>query len=355
MEKRIRVGLLGFGMAGRVFHAPFISILPALELKKIRANRQESVALAKAAYPTAEVVQDDAAILDDEGIDLVIVATTNATHYSLAKQALLAGKHVVVEKPFTVTSDEATELIALAKHQHKVLTVYQNRRWDSDFKTVRKVLESNLLGTLVEYEAHFDRFRNKLSPDTWKEENVPGTSLLYDLGSHLIDQALYLFGMPEEVTADLRIQRPEGKIVDSFDVTLHYRSGLKAILKAGMLVKQPGPRFILSGDKGSFVKYGLDVQEVALKRGLSPATTSEWGVEPTELWGQVDTELHGMRLSGKIESETGDYRGFYENVSQAILGNEELVVKPEQARNTIRIIELAMQSSAEKRTLPYHG
>ena len=354
MNKLLQVGLLGFGMSGRVFHAPFISSIPGLALKKIRANRPESIAAAQAAYPAAELVTEDKAILEDEEIDLVIVATTNATHYSLAKAALLAGKHVVVEKPFTVTSDEASELIALAKHQHRILTVYHNRRWDSDFKTVQKVLESKLLGNLVEYEAHFDRFRNAIKPDTWKEEDTPGTNLLYDLGSHLIDQALYLFGMPETVAADLRIQRPEGKIIDYFEVHLHYPNELKATLKAGMLVKQPGPHFILSGDQGSFVKYGMDVQEAALKKGLSPALVPEWGVEPESLWGSLDTEYKGLRFVGKIQSEVGDYRGFYENVYRAILGQEELTVKPEQARNTIRIIELAMQSSAEKRTLALH-
>lgn len=354
MKEKINVGLLGFGMAGRVFHAPVISSIPGFRLRKIRANRPASIELAQATYPSAEIVGDDKAILDDENIDLVVVATTNATHYTLAKAALRAGKHVVVEKPFTVTSDEATELIALAKHQHRILTVYHNRRWDSDFKTIRKLLENKLLGNLVEYEVHFDRFRNVPAPNTWKEESTPGTSLLYDLGSHLIDQALYLFGLPQEVTADLRIQRPGGKIIDNFEVILHYPDGLKVTLKAGMLVKQPGPHFILSGDQGSFVKYGMDVQEAALKAGLSPAANADWGIEPEALWGRLDTDYNGLRLVGKVQSEPGNYRGFYENVYKAIRGEEELVVKPEQARNTIRVIELAMQSSEEKRTLSFH-
>jgi scyllo-inositol 2-dehydrogenase (NADP+) len=353
-QKILNVGLLGFGMAGRVFHAPIINAVPGLRLKKIRAGRPESVALAQERYPEAAVVPDDQSILGDDSIDLVIVATTNATHYSLAKAALLAGKHVVVEKPFTVTSDQASELIALAKHQHKVLTVYHNRRWDSDFRTVRKVLESGMLGRLVEYEAHFDRFRSKPALNTWKEEDAPGTSLLYDLGSHLIDQALYLFGSPEKVAADLRIQRPGGKIIDNFDVTLSYSSGLKVLLKAGMLVRQPGPRFILSGDQGSFVKYGLDVQEAALKKGLSPAASPDWGIEPDEIRGKLVTDHLGLQLTATIQSEPGHYPGFYENVYKAILGLEELAVKPEQARTTIRVIELAIKSNAEKCTLPFH-
>jgi scyllo-inositol 2-dehydrogenase (NADP+) len=354
MNKTLQVGLLGFGMAGRVFHAPIISGLSGLQLSKIRAGRPESIALAMATYPEAEVVTDDATILQDESIDLVIVATTNETHYDLAKAALQAGKHVVVEKPFTVTSEQATVLIELAQQKGKLLTVYQNRRWDSDFKTVQKLIQSEMLGRLVEYEAHFDRFRPIPASSTWKEEAAPGTGILYDLGSHLIDQTLTLFGTPEEIYADLRTQRRGGKIIDSFDLTLYYKNGLKAILKAGMLVKQPGPRFILLGDKGSFVKYGLDVQEANLKQGLSPATLPNWGIEPEEIWGKLDTEVKGQQLIGKIQSEPGDYRGFYENVRDAILGIAELNVKPEQARSTIRVIELAMLSSDEKCRLSFH-
>ncbi|MCP2045770.1 Gfo/Idh/MocA family oxidoreductase [Pontibacter sp. HSC-36F09] len=352
-NKPINTALLGFGMAGRVFHAPIVSAVGGLKLSKIKANRPESIALAKKLYPDTTVVGDTSTVLQDPEIDLVIVATTNATHFELAKAALQAGKHVVVEKPFTVTSKEATELIELARAERKLLTVYQNRRWDSDFRTVKKLLENLMLGRLVEYEAHFDRFRPIPAAETWKEEELLGSGILYDLGAHLIDQALVLFGPPHEVYADLRTQRSGGKITDSFDLTLYYASGLKAILKAGMLVKQPGPRFILSGDKGSFVKYGLDVQEAALKAGRSPKEP-DWGMEQEEIWGRLDTEVYGQRVVGKIQSEAGDYRGFYENVRDTILGIAELEVKPEQARNTIRIIELAMQSSKEKRVVAFH-
>jgi scyllo-inositol 2-dehydrogenase (NADP+) len=354
MDKTVKIGLLGFGMAGRVFHAPIINCVAGLQLSKIRAGRPDSVTLAKATYPSAEVVPDDQSILEDDGIDLVIVATTNDTHYDLAKAALQAGKHVVVEKPFTVTSGQASELIELARQQNKVLTVYQNRRWDSDFRTVKKLLDNEMLGRVVEYEAHFDRFRPQLTPDTWKEEPLPGTGLLYDLGSHLIDQVLYLFGPPQEVAGDLRIQRTEGKIIDHFDVTLYYQDGLKATLKSGMLVKQPRPRFHVLGDKGSFVKYGLDVQEAALKQGHSPANSPDWGIEPKEIWGKLDTEVNGQHFIGMVQSEPGDYRGYYENVQKAILGLEELVVKPEQALQTIRIIELAMQSNKERKSLAFN-
>lgn len=353
MQQELNIGLLGFGMAGRVFHAPVLSAVAGLKLSKIKANRLESIAFAKATYPDAVVVQEEVDIFQDDAIDLVVVATSNDTHYSLAKAALQAGKHVVVEKPFTVTSDQATELIALARYKGKILTVFQNRRWDSDFKTVRKLLDSQLLGRLVEYEAHFDRFRPIPAADTWKENDQPGTGILFDLGSHLIDQALVLFGAPEELYADLRIQRIGGQIIDSFALSLYYKNGLKVILKAGMLVMQPGPRYILSGEKGSFVKYGLDVQEAVLKAGLSPSRAN-WGEEPEEIWGRLDIVVHGQRFLGKLQSEPGDYRGFYENVRDAISGIAELEVKPEQARNTIRVIELAIQSNLEKKVVTYH-
>ncbi|MBF9253752.1 oxidoreductase [Pontibacter sp. 172403-2] len=352
MSKTINIGLIGFGMAGKTFHSPIIAGVPGLKLKKIRETRKENIAAAQVLYPEAVVVDDVKAIFSDDSIDLVVVASSNTSHAPLAKEALLAGKHVLVEKPFTVTTAEADALLDLAKQQNKVLTVYQSRRWDSDFKTVKKVVDSGLLGNLVTYEAHYDRFRNEIRPNTWKEEALPGSGLLYDLGSHLIDQALLLFGLPREITAEIGTQRQHSKIVDNFDLRLHYE-GLKVTLKAGMLVREAGPHFILHGDQGSFIKYGMDVQEAALKAGLSPNDVPDWGIEPQELWGNLNTTYRDLHVQGKIESETGNYRGLYENVYKAILGEAELEVKPEQARNTIRVIELAMQSSAEKRTVAY--
>ncbi|PTX20171.1 putative dehydrogenase [Pontibacter mucosus] len=348
MNQSINVGLLGFGMAGRTFHAPFISNVPGLHLKKIKVNREESIALARTRFPEAQIVPSEEDIFSDASIDLVVIATANPTHYPLAKAALQAGKHVLVDKPFTITSAEAEELIALAQEKQKVLTVYQNRRWDSDFKTVQKVVQARLLGRLVEYEAHFDRYRNELKPNSWKEEPLPGAGILYDLGAHLIDQALYLFGEPLEVFADVQVQREHSQVPDYFEVVLFYE-GMKAILKAGMLVREQGPHFILHGTEGSFIKYGMDVQEENLKASRFPADTPNWGVEPEHLWGTLNTTVQGMHYKGKLTSEPGDYTGLYHNVYKAILGQEELVVKPDQARNTIRIIELAMQSSSEKR------
>ena len=208
-----------------------------------------------------------------------------------------------------------------------------------------------MLGRLVEYESHFDRFRNALRPGSWREESGEGTGILFDLGSHLIDQAQVLFGLPRMITADIRIQRDNGKADDNFEVILDYNQ-LKVTLKAGVLVREPGPRFILHGTEGSFVKYGLDPQEEALKRGLTPLEPN-WGQEPKVLWGKLNTQLGDLHVDGQIETVAGCYQAFYQNMAGAIMGQQELAVKPEQALNTIRIIELAFQSNEQKRTLPF--
>ncbi|KXG74711.1 Gfo/Idh/MocA family oxidoreductase [Thermotalea metallivorans] len=352
MKEKVKVGLIGFGLGGRVFHAPVIYSVEHLELAKIVSTREETAAMARQIYPQAVVVPDADKLLEDEEIELVVVATPNTSHFEYASKALLANKHVVVEKPFTITSEEADALIALSQKQNRVLTVHQNRRWDSDFLTVKKIIDSHLLGNVVEYEARFDRFRNVPRPNAWREEDGPGAGVLYDLGSHLIDQAQCLFGLPREVTGDIRIQREGGKVDDYFEITLHYEK-TKAILKAGMLVREPMPHFAVMGDRGSFVKYGMDVQEAALKKGCFPKDMEDWGKEPEALWGILNTEINGLSFRGKVESLPGDYRAFYENVYRAIRGIEAPAVKPWEARNTVRIIELAMESSKQKRTLPF--
>lgn len=348
--QNIKVGFIGFGAAGQFFHAPILSSVNGFEIRKIRTSNSENILHATSIYPQCQVVNDNKDIFNDPEIDLVIIVTPNNTHASLVKEALLSSKHVVVDKPFTVTSKGAEELIELAQKQHKILTVYHNRRLDSDYRTVKKVIESGVLGNLVEAEIHFDRFRNFVKEEAWKEQDLPGSGILYDLGSHLIDQSLQLFGMPKEVFADIRVQRQKGITPDNIELLLNYGT-LKVTLKAGMLVKEPGPHYILLGDKGSFIKYGMDVQEDILKAGGSPRYFDEWGVEPESLWGSIHTEVNGLRIKGKIQSETGDYRDFYRNVYQAIAVGSDLLVKPEQARDIIRIIELAMQSSQEKKVI----
>ncbi|HET7361142.1 MAG TPA: Gfo/Idh/MocA family oxidoreductase, partial [Salinimicrobium sp.] len=337
--KIINVALVGFGSGARIYNAPIISSVTGLEIRKILTSHPDNIEAAKNDFPGAEVVQDYNEILNDPVIELVVVAVPNHFHKELAEKALKANKHVVVEKPITPTVEEANELIALAKKHHKILSVHHNRRWASDFLTIKNLLDEGKLGEIVEYEAHFDRFRNEIKKG-WKEEKEnPGSGILYDLGSHLIDQALVLFGLPDEVFANLRIQRKEAKVTDNFELLLFYPD-LKVTLKAGMLVKEKGPTYSIFGTKGSFVKYGEDVQEAALKRGEKPKNYSNWGKEPEEIWGKLNT----IEEQSLVESEKGNYNGLYENVYHAILGKEALEVKPQQAKNVIRIIELAKQS-----------
>lgn len=344
----INVGLIGFGMAARVFHAPVIRSVPELKLKKVvERHGDESQRL----YPAVEVVRDTAALLRDDEIDLVVVTTPNASHFELARHSLMAGKHVVVEKPFTTTSRQAQELIELARRQNRLISVNQNRRWDGDFQTVRRLLDGKLLGRLVEFESYYDRFRNAPRPGAWKEREGEGSGILYDLGSHLIDQAKVLFGLPEMITSDLRIQREFAKTIDNFEVILHY-AGLKVTLKAGMLARVPGPRFILHGTQGSFVKYGFDPQEEALKQGRSPSEI-DWGREPKDRWGTLVSQAGGLNFEGQVETLAGSYQAFYRNMADAIAGRAGLAVKPEEARDTIRIIELAIESSEQKRTVSF--
>ncbi|MEO6168484.1 MAG: Gfo/Idh/MocA family oxidoreductase [Chitinophagales bacterium] len=348
----IETGLIGFGTGGRIFHAPVVSSLQNFRLQKISTSNATAATTIRSQYPDTKIVQHPDEVLADPAIELVIIASPNTSHFSLAKKALLNGKHVIVEKPFTASVAEADELIALAESQKKIITVHHNRRWDSDFKTVKKIIDNKLLGTLVEYEAHFDRFRNVLKENSWKERDEEGSGILFDLGSHLIDQALCLFGAPDEVFSNLQKQRPGSGVTDQFELLLFY-PGLKVTLKAGMLVREPLPHFILSGTNGSFVKFGMDVQEEALKKGLTPLNISNWGEEPEAIWGKINTDINGVHQEGKIASERGDYREFFQNVYDAIRSNKGLIVTPQQARSTIKVIELAMKSNEQKRTLKF--
>ena len=345
MNSPINVGLVGFGMAARVFHAPLIDANPHLHLAQIVQRHGDEAA---SAYPQAKVVRDLDATLADPSVELVVVATPNTSHFEIAALALKAGKHVVVDKPFTATTRDADELIALSKKSARLLGVFQNRRWDGDFLTVKEILSKNLLGRLAEYESRFDRFRPTVNPQKWREQSLPGSGVLYDLGSHLIDQAVVLFGRPSGIYADVGPQREGAVADDSFVVYLEYPK-LRVMLKAGVLVCEPSPRFVLYGTRGSYVKYGLDPQEEALKNGQSPAQPN-WGAESEDAWG-THTQCNGTIERSRYPTLAGCYPSYYTNVARAIRGEEELIVKPEQAREVIRLIELAKQSSDEKRMI----
>lgn len=348
MSRKINVGLVGYGMAGQVFHAPVISAIPRLRLAAVVERHGEA---SRQRYPQAAVVKDAAALFERTEIELVVIATPNATHFDLARAALLAGKHVVVDKPFTITTAEAQQLADLARSQKRILSVHQNRRWDGDFLTVSEIVRQGRLGRLVAFESRFDRFRKSPRPGAWREEAGAGSGLLYDIGPHLIDQALVLFGPPQSVCAEIRMQRDNAKADDQFEVVLGY-DRLKVTCGATMLAREPGPRFALHGTNGSFVKFGLDPQEEALKRGKTPEDR-DWGKDPEAEWGTLNVCNGSSESREKIETACGCYQAFYQNVYEAIVNGTELAVQPEQARDVIRVIELARQSSAEKRAVDY--
>ncbi|MFC4812721.1 oxidoreductase [Paenibacillus sp. GCM10023250] len=349
MSEAVRVGLIGYGFAGSVFHAPVITSVPGLELTKVVERRS---AKSKARYPWVEVVHDVADLYADDAIDLVVVTTPSTDHFTFVRDALLAGKHVVVEKPFTPTSQEADELIRLAREQGKVLSVFHNRRFDGDFLTLRELLRQELLGELMEAEFRWDGFDPVLRSTNWREGGEPGTGVFYDLGVHLMDQALRLFGTPSSIAGDIRIQRANATAHDYFDVVLQYDSGFKLRLKSSKFIREPLPRYALYGTKGAFVKYGIDPQERALIGGAQPSAVRGWGKEPREQWGKLNTAVGGLRVEGVVETIAGSYMDYYRNVMEHINGQAELEVKPEEARLAIQLIELALQSSRDGRALP---
>jgi len=346
--RQVKVGLIGYGLSGQVFHAPVIQAVPGLALAKVVSSQHAKV---QAELPNVAVAGSVEELLTDEGIELVVVASPNTTHFPYAKLALEAGKHVVVEKPFVTSSAEGEELIRLAEKHSRLLSVYHNRRWDNDFLTVQELIRTGALGTLYQYEVHFDRFRPEVR-ERWREQNMPGSGILFDLGSHLIDQALHLFGLPETVTADLAAQRPGSPVTDYFHLVLGYGT-LRVILRASMLVRQPGPRIQLHGDRGSFVKYGLDPQEEALRAGFKPGTP-DWGKDQPDQYGEWTSSLGALAVKGKVETLPGSYPAYYQGIYDAIVRGNPVPVSPIDALNVIRVIEWAEQSCREKRTIRIH-
>jgi predicted dehydrogenase len=288
-------------------------------------------------------------LVSDPEIELIIVNTPDNTHYELARKALLGGKHIVVEKPFTQTVEQGEELINLALKNKLQISVFQNRRWDGDFLTVKEVIANGLLGRLVEFESHFDRYRNFIQPGTWKEDPDTGTGTLYNLGSHMIDQALCLFGMPEAVQADIRILRSGGKVDDCYDLKLYYNS-VKVTLKGSYLVREPGPRYILHGTSGSFLKYGIDPQEDDLKSG-KPICSVNWGNDDEEKWGIINSDINGLHHVGRIETIPGNYLAYYDNIYQVLRHEVQPEVQAKDALDVIKIIKASLVSSQTRQAV----
>ncbi|HKN75882.1 MAG TPA: oxidoreductase [Candidatus Acidoferrum sp.] len=343
----IDVGLIGFGLAGRAFHAQVIRAVPGLRLAAIL---QRSGKEATEQYPDVRVVRTLDELLAIKEIRLVVIATPNDSHYPLAHQCLAAGRDVLVDKPFTTTLEEAIDLVEFAKKQGRVLTVYQNRRYDGDFQAIVQLVASGLLGRIVRFESNYDRFRPQLRPGAWRERSGPGTGIFFDIAPHLIDHALLLFGMPQALTADIRVER-EGVVADdAFDLAFHYPHGLRADLRSSILAAATRSRFTLHGTQGAFVKQTVDPQESNLRRGYIP-TGAAWGAEPEENWGLLTLSENGTLTHRRVPSATCDYRDFYANLRDVLLGKATLAVTPEWALDVMRLLELARQSSNEHRTI----
>ncbi|MFP5390899.1 MAG: oxidoreductase [Gammaproteobacteria bacterium] len=343
----IRVGLIGYGFSGATFQAPLIRTVKGLRLTRVCSSKPDVV---QRDFPGMAVLSEPTLLIADTEVDLVVIATTNTTHYPLAREALLAGKHVVVEKPFTVTVQEAAELADLAEQKKLVLSVFHNRRWDNDFLTVRHAIESGMLGSIVYFESHFDRYR-PLVRQRWREQDLPGSGMLYDLGAHLIDQALVLFGQPDSVQCDLGIQRQGGLADDYFHLTLRY-GARRVILHSTMLAHQPGPRFLVHGELGTFTKYGLDPQEAQLLAGGGPGMPG-WGVEPVERHGTLGFEKNGLTVTGTVASLAGRYETFYEEMVAAITQGKRAPVSAREGLAVIRVIDLALRSFKEQRVVGF--
>lgn len=344
---KIRTGLIGYGFAGATFHAPLIRSVEGLALTHIASSSADKV---RQDFPDAVIASSPQELIDAADVDLVVIATPNTSHHALAMQALLADKHVVLEKPFTVTVEQAQELVDLAAQRQRVLSVFHNRRWDNDFLTARHCIESGMLGEINTYQAQFDRYRPAMRM-RWREEDLPGSGTLYDLGSHLIDQALVLFGPPDTVWCDLYTQRAGGGAPDYFHMVLGY-ADKRVILHSGAIVSNPGPRVQVHGSAGSFVKYGLDPQEDALKAGRTPGDAS-WGREPETAFGIITRQRDGQLVTEPFEALAGDYQAFYQGMVAAIAGGKPAPVSAADALNVIKVIALAMRSSREQRVVGF--
>ena len=335
----IRVGLIGFGFVSKTFHVPLLKATDGYEITAVSSSRPGDVA---ALVPDADVFSDPAALAAHLDIDLVVIASPNETHAPLAELAIRAGRNVVVDKPFTITVAQARHLASLAKENDVLLSVFQNRRWDSDFLTIQNAIRDDLIGRVVLFESRIDRFRPDVR-ERWREVPGPGAGLLYDLAPHLIDQTLLLFGIPDSVHASLAQQRRAAKTDDFFQLVLRYGE-MVAILSAGSLVSGGTARFAVHGDRASIVKQKPDIQEDQLRAGVVPGS-KDWGLDP-------DNALVFEGATGDARAfpaSRGDQREYYVALREALRGRAPNPVPPEQGATVMAIIEAALASDAEGR------
>ena len=336
--QKINTGIVGFGLSGKVFHAPFIQAHPGFELKSIMTSGEE----AKKKYPNINIARQFDELLNDPALGLIIICSPNEFHFDQAKQAMEAGKHVILEKPITPTANQAEELFRISKKNQRQLFPFQNRRWDGDFLTLQHILREGYLGRVLDLETHFDRYTPQVGRASWRYSKKEAGGTFYDLGVHLIDQVVVLFGKPEAVFCRLFNQRENSVVDDSFDLKLVYPD-LNVTVKAGVFVKEPGPRFAVHGTLGSFVKYGLDPQEGGLRKGKKPESPG-WGSEPKRQWGLLHTEFKGKKIRGRYETLPGNYRAFFDNVHDVLKKGAEPAIKPGEVLTTLAIIEKAIES-----------
>ncbi|KWC19266.1 oxidoreductase [Burkholderia ubonensis] len=345
MSSLLRIGLMGFGFAGAAFHAPVIAASGRTQVAAIATGQPDR---ARAAYPDARLVADLDALLALDDIECVVIATPNDTHFPLARQVLDAGRHVVVDKPVTLTSDEALALARLANARSRVFAPFHNRRWDGDFLTVRRVVESGELGRITYVTSHFDRFRPQVRV-RWREEAARGGGLLLDLGPHLIDQALALFGLPDTVSATVKTRRDNGSAPDFVHVQLGYPDKDVALHASALSAIEPA-RFTLHGTRGSYQKFGLDTQEDQLKAGLTPDDVEFGGGNPPGVLRVLDGDVETER---PVPTLDGQYAEFYRALAASIREGAPFPVTPQDAVDVMTIIELAAQSEHEGRRLPF--
>ncbi len=337
------VALLGYGYAGKTFHAPLLAGIEDIDLCVIMSSDATKV---HKDFPDAIVEADADKVFANQEVSLVVIATPNDSHFDLAKRALNAGKHVVVDKPFTTTVAEATELIDLAEKKSLVLSVFHNRRWDADFLTVKELMDEKSLGKVMHFESHFDRYRPVVQ-QRWREQAGAGTGIWFDLGSHLLDQTLCLFGEPDSIQASLEIQREKGTAVDFFHVVLGYGKA-RVILHGSVLVPAESPRFVIHGTVGSYIKYGLDVQEAALKLGTD-VHSSDWGTDNRD--GVLTTYVDDSPYPKSIKTKRGNYLAYYEGVRDAIRGDAPNPVPATEAKAVMLLLERGVESHVSGKTI----
>ncbi|MDV5631850.1 oxidoreductase [Enterobacter cloacae] len=343
MSDSIRVGLIGYGYASKTFHAPLIAGTPGMALAAVSSSDATKV---HADWPTVPVVSEPKHLFNDPNIDLIVIPTPNDTHFPLAKAALEAGKHVVVDKPFTVTLSQARELDALAKSLGRLLSVFHNRRWDSDFLTVKALLSEGTLGEITFFESHFDRFRPQVR-NRWREQAGPGSGIWYDLAPHLLDQAVNLFGLPVSMTVDLAQLRPGAQTTDYFHAILSYPQR-RIVLHGTMVAAAESARYVIHGTRGSYVKFGLDPQEDRLKNG-ERLPQEDWGYDMRD---GVVTKVEGETLVEEILlTSPGNYPAYYAAVRDALNGTGENPVPASQAIQIMELIELGIESAKHRATL----